>query len=272
MDDLIIVDLETTGTNPQLDKIIEIGALKIRDDEVIEEFSSFVDPDRKLSQDVKNITGIKDKDLETAPPIEEVLEEFSNFREKLPLMAHNMDFDQSFFEKNDIEGKFLDSLNLACLLLPIEKKHTQEYLLESCCDITYDAHRAMEDVKNLYKLYQFLLARVEEVDERLRKEFKEALKNSNWEFKELFQKKGGKDDSYITKAAEEAEYCPKQLPENSSGLPLAHLLSWLFYTETGNKNEISYWVRRKYEDFFRNIAIQKCKGKCNYFNNNERLF
>ena len=272
MKNLVIIDLETTGTDPKFDKIIEIGAVKIKDMEIVDEYCSFVNPERKLTQEIVNITGIEDKNLESAPKIEEVLSELDEFLNGEPLLAHNMDFDRSFLEKNGVQGTFLDSLDLACMLYPRETKHTQEYLLEKLCGTTYEAHRALEDVKNLHTLYKKLLERVDEIDERLKKEIRDALKPIEWKFKPLFEKPSGGEDDYLTIEAEESRFCPKNLPQNANGIPMAHLMSWLFYTETGNMSELSYWVRRKYESFFGEVRIRKCKQNCNYFNKNERLF
>lgn len=272
MKDIVIIDLETTGTDYKFDKIIEVAAVKVKNLQVVDEYCSFVNPERKLSREIINITGIEDSDLEDAPKIDAVMNQLDDFLNGDPLVAHNMDFDRSFLEKNGLEATYLDSLDLACMLYPRESKHTQEYLLEKLCGTTYEAHRALEDVKNLHTLYKKLLERIDSVDERLKKEIRDALKPTDWGFKELFSESSGKEDSYLTPKAEESKFCPKSLPSEASGVPMAHLMSWLFYTETGNMSGLSYWVRRKYENFFKDVRIRKCKGKCNYFNKNERLF
>jgi len=271
MNNLILIDLETTGTDPDFHEIIEIGGIKIKNMNPVDEFCTFVNPKRKLSPEIVDITGIRDDDLKSAPEKEEAIDNFKNFIGDTPLLAHNMDFDRSFIEKEGIKGPFLDSLDLSCMLFPIEKKHTQEYLLKKICGVSYEAHRALEDAKNLFTLYKRLLDRAKKMDERVKKEIRNALKRTDWEFKEIFSFDSSEDD-YLTEKAEKAKFCPKNLPENAEGIPMAHLMSWLFYTETGNLSEISYWVRRKYESFFKRVSIKKCKGKCNYFNNNGRLF
>ncbi len=272
MNNLVLIDLETTGTDPKFDKIIEIGAVKIKDLEIVDEFCSFVNPERKLVDKITEITGIEDSDLETAPKIKEVLSDLDDFLGEEPLMAHNMDFDRSFLEKKGVEATFLDSLDLACMLYPREKKHTQQYLLKNLCGTTYEAHRALEDVKSLLILYKKLLKRAGRMDGRVKREIKDNLKDENWELKSIFNGKNKGEDDYLTEKAEANKFCPKNLPQKVSGIPMAHLLSWLFYTETGNMSELSYWVRRKYEDFFRDVKIGKCKGECNFFNSNGRLF
>ena len=71
----VVVDLETTGLDPKTDKIIEIGALKIRNGEITDSFSRLVNPGRKLEERIVEITGITDKELENAFYIEEILPE-----------------------------------------------------------------------------------------------------------------------------------------------------------------------------------------------------
>ncbi len=273
MDNLIIIDLETTGTDPKFDEIIEIGAIKIKNSEIVDRFCSFVNPERKLTEEIIQITGINDDNLKDAPKIEDISSDLKEFVSDLPVLAHNMDFDSAFLLKNGIEADFLDTLDLSCLLFPLEKKHTQEYLLGNLFNVSYSGHRALEDVNNLFILYKHLVNRAKNMDERVKKEIRQTLKNSDWKFKALFKEPTDDVDNYLTPSREENRFCPKNLPKNADGIPMAHLMSWLFYTETGNITEISYWVRRKYEKFFKDVRVKKCsQNDCNYFNNNERLF
>ncbi|MBQ5673879.1 MAG: ribonuclease H-like domain-containing protein [Lachnospiraceae bacterium] len=62
-----VVDLETTGLDPKRDKIIEIGAIQVENGKIKRTFQTFVNPGRKLSDKVKELTGIRDEDLENAP-------------------------------------------------------------------------------------------------------------------------------------------------------------------------------------------------------------
>ncbi len=273
MDKLVLIDLETTGTNAEMDKIIEVAAIKIENGKIVGEFCSFVDPGRSLTDEIIAITGITDKDLDGAPKIEEVIDKLKLFVQDYPLLAHNMDFDASFLLKAGMDGDFLDSLDLSCILFPLEEKHTQEYLLSNICGVTYNAHRALEDVKNLFTLYLKLLERAKEMDERVKGEIRQALRGSDWKLKSIFDEASDGQDEYLTETAQENKFCPKELPDNPEGIPMAHLMSWLFYTETGNLTEMSYWVRRKYDKFFRDVRVKMCNGAdCNYFNKNERLF
>ena len=66
-DTYVSIDLETTGLNPKRDRIIEIGAIRVEQGQIAEEFSTFVDPGRKLEERITELTGIRDEDLADAP-------------------------------------------------------------------------------------------------------------------------------------------------------------------------------------------------------------
>lgn len=71
-DTYVSIDLETTGLNPKRDRIIEIGAIRVEQGQIAEEFSTFVDPGRKLEERITELTGIRDEDLADAPQLDEV--------------------------------------------------------------------------------------------------------------------------------------------------------------------------------------------------------
>lgn len=130
MADYVAVDLETTGLEPKKDKIIEIGALRVVDGRVEGIYETFVNPYRKLSEQVKSLTGIQDGELEPAPGIEEVLEEFLAFAGDLPLLGHHVIFDYSFLKRAAVnqgcsfERMGIDTLKLARRFMPEEEKKT----------------------------------------------------------------------------------------------------------------------------------------------------
>ncbi|GEM_PF-3224062 len=272
MKDLIILDLETTGVDPETDKIIEIGAVKIKDLKVKEDFTTLIDPKRPLSPEIERITGIREEDLKKAPTIEEVIPKLEKFLEDFPLVAHNKDFDQSFLEKEGLSRDFGDTLELSCLLLPLEKKHTLEYLLEKFCPKGKENHRALNDAYNLYQLYLFLYQRFLKMDERLKKEIREVLEETKWDFKSLLEEKSEEEDDYLTPKAEKRYFAPQFLKEEEGEeMPMAHLLSFLFYTESGDIKEIPKWVRKKYDNFFKRVKIKRCQENF-FFNGHDRLF
>ncbi|MFC7374303.1 DEDD exonuclease domain-containing protein [Brachybacterium sp. GCM10030267] len=93
---LVVVDLETTGTDPRADAITEIGAVKVRGGEVLGEFRTFVDPERPIPAYIASLTGISDASVAGAPSIRTVLPMFLDFVGDAALVAHNARFDISF--------------------------------------------------------------------------------------------------------------------------------------------------------------------------------
>ncbi|WP_114856332.1 DEDD exonuclease domain-containing protein [Brachybacterium sp. YJGR34] len=93
---LVVVDLETTGTDPTADVITEIGAVKVRGGEVLGEFRTFVDPERPIPAYIAALTGITDATVAGAPAVGTVLPMFLDFAAGAALVAHNARFDISF--------------------------------------------------------------------------------------------------------------------------------------------------------------------------------
>ena len=77
--DFTAIDTETTGLNPKLDRIIEIGAVKVRDGKITDRFESLINPGRKLDERIVQLTGITQEDLKIAPDIAEVLPSLLSF-------------------------------------------------------------------------------------------------------------------------------------------------------------------------------------------------
>lgn len=150
-----------TGLNPKLDKIIEIGAVKVIDGKAVDNFSSFVNPGRKLSENVIEITGIKDEDLSDAPVAKDVIPDLLDFIGDYPLVGHRIRHDFSFVKHAavnlglsfDKEG--VDTLKLSRLCHPdLAKKR-----LGDMCEyygIELKAHRALNDAEATAKLYERL--------------------------------------------------------------------------------------------------------------------
>jgi len=155
----VVIDLETTGLNPRQDEIMEIGAVKTRKGEVIEEFHTFVKPEQLKEKSLK-ITGITVEMLENAPQIGEVVEKLYNFLEGCVLVAHNADFDVTFLQNTfskfglNFNPPYIDTLRLANALL---RNKIKSFSLDRLVDYfglgTFQHHRALDDARVTAKVF-----------------------------------------------------------------------------------------------------------------------
>ena len=157
----VSIDLETTGLNPKLDKIIEIGAIKVIDGKKADTFSAFVNPGRKLEERIMELTGITQQQVDEAEEIEQILPKLLVFLEDLPLLGHRILFDYSFLKKAAVNQRFsfektgIDTLRIARVFLPELEHRTLEYLCKYY-EIPHTAHRAIGDAEATSQLYQLL--------------------------------------------------------------------------------------------------------------------
>lgn len=153
-----VLDLETTGLNPKVDKIIEIGAIQVENGNIIRSYETLVNPGCKLPEKVVELTGITDEKLKDAPYLEEVLEEFYAFTDMQCIMGHSILFDYSFLKKAFVNHKMsferngIDTLRLARCFLPQLPKKNLNVLCEHF-GIELKPHRALNDVLATYELY-----------------------------------------------------------------------------------------------------------------------
>lgn len=159
----VVFDLETTGLNSSpvagnMDRIIEIGAFKIADGEIKESFSTFIDPKRKLSEEIINLTGITPEMLKGAPTYEEVMPDFYKFAHGSILVGHNIaGFDFKFVDYYasktgyEFERRIIDTIPLSQELLFLSN-----YKLNTVAEkfrITFNHHRAIDDALATAKIF-----------------------------------------------------------------------------------------------------------------------
>lgn len=147
----VVFDLETTGLEPALNEIIEIGAVKIKDMKIVSKFHRLVKPKKTISQFTTNLTGITNEMLEKEKPIEVVLPEFLSFIEGTILVAHNADFDYRFLREwvakiynEHFEQTYIDTLALSKSLLNL-KGYSLDKVVDELNLGNFEHHRAHED-------------------------------------------------------------------------------------------------------------------------------
>ena len=158
----VCLDFETTGLSGKNDKVTEIGAVKVQDGEIVQRFSTLVNPGRPIPPRVVALTGISNDMVEDHPYINEILPIFLGFLGDLPLVAHNAKFDCKFLERDlclmapTIENPVAHTLQQARLRCPGLPSYKLSYLTEHFQIPLNDAHRAWCDAEATAKLYVLL--------------------------------------------------------------------------------------------------------------------
>ena len=165
-DEMIVFDLETTGLSNRTCKIIEIGAVKIKGGEVLEEFNMFVDPECEISEEITNLTSITNDDVKGAPKEKEALEAFMEFVGDRLLIAHNANFDVGFIrvaaERCEIPftNSYLDTVGLSKYVNPELTKHKLNIIAEHYKLAEFHHHRASDDARTLAEIFFIMLDRL----------------------------------------------------------------------------------------------------------------
>ena len=150
-DTFVVFDIETTGFSPVTNRIIEIGAVKVQNGEIVDRFSTFVNPDVPIPFEIEQLTGINDGMVIDSPMIDVILPQFLEFIEGAIVVAHNAEFDVSFIKENakrlgcKAEFTYIDTVGLARYLLPGHKKYTLDAVAKELGISLENHHRAVDD-------------------------------------------------------------------------------------------------------------------------------
>lgn len=160
VDSYIIFDTETTGLKDQFDQIIEIGALKYIDNELVEEYDVLINPKIDIPEIITSITGITNDMVEHEKTIEQVLPEFIDFIGDLPVICHNAPFDIGFINTNlkrlnlpEMKNEAIDTVELAREYIPRAYNYKLE-TLKKYFKLDFGSHRSVEDCKTTNYIYQ----------------------------------------------------------------------------------------------------------------------
>ena len=190
MSPIVAFDLETTGLDPQRDKIIEIGAVKFEGAKILETYQTLINPQRPISPEITQLTSITNEMVHSAPLIEEVRDEFANFLGNEPLLGHNIQFDLSFLKSNKfiLVNEEIDSFDLASVLMPTASRYNLGSLVE-ILKIKSDelqSHRALDDARMTYGIFIRFLEMANELPLELIREIVDQGKGLTWGGKWFF--------------------------------------------------------------------------------------
>ena len=167
-EEFVAFDLETTGLSSKNDRIIEIGAVILKNGQEIDRFQTFVAPQRKLDKKIVDLTGITDEMLAGAPSLEEVLPEFLKFVGGRVLVAHNSDFDTGFIREACLRLGYpyhytaADTLILSQNLLPQLNKFKLDIVANALSLPEFNHHRAADDAVMCGLIMTRLMQKLEE--------------------------------------------------------------------------------------------------------------
>ena len=150
-----VFDIETTGLSVVEDKITEIGAVIVKNGEVVDRYNSLVNPQMTIPEEIVRLTGITDDMVKNERTIEEVLPEFLKFAGNRILVAHNAKFDIGFIRKAcELQGlefnyTYLDTVALSRFVNPELKRHKLNIIAEHYKLGEFNHHRACDDAEML---------------------------------------------------------------------------------------------------------------------------
>ena len=175
--DYVVFDLETTGTNCNSDKVVEISAIKVIGSQVADEFSTLVNPECSIPFYASQVNGITDDMVVDAPLFSDALRDFLEFAGDYVLVGHNIhNFDLRFIYRDSrtfygaIPGNdYVDTLRLSRIYLPEMRNHTLSDLATHYGISTEGAHRALADCKMNQAVYEELGKLILEKPDMVRK-------------------------------------------------------------------------------------------------------
>lgn len=163
VDNYVLVDIETTGLSPVNDEIIEIGAIKVKDCKIVDQYNELIKINRKLSPFITNLTGITDEMLNKGKLPTIALKEFIDFVDEDVIIGHNVNFDLGFLKNKckkyidySLNNRYIDTMYLAKKLVPNSINYKLE-TLANYFNVSYEgAHRGLKDVEITYEVYNCL--------------------------------------------------------------------------------------------------------------------
>ena len=188
-----VLDLETTGISITTEKITEVGIMKVKNGEVIDEFEIFVNPEKPIPQRVVEVTNITDEMVKDAETIDKVFPKILEFVGDSIIVAHNASFDVGFLKHNakllgyEFNNTYIDTLPLAKDLFPDLKKYKLGKIADSLGIEVDVAHRALADVDTTVKVFNVMLKKLKDKGINIVDEIDSATKDSEAQ-KEEFKK------------------------------------------------------------------------------------
>lgn len=192
LDNVIYLDIETTGLDEVCSEIIEIGAIKFKNG-ITTKYETLIRPRGRVPVEIYNLcTGLKEEDLNRAPSLNSIRNELEEFLEDLPIICHNGDFERKFFRYHlpNIKNMIIDSMEFAAIVEPYHKQYNLDYLMNCVTNMNKnELHRGLDDSINTVKVVNSILCRLWNKEDRgnkkktlyeIVKKYYPNLKNWQW--------------------------------------------------------------------------------------------
>ena len=167
--DVVFIDLETSGLNPYNSEILEIGAIKSENDKLTS-FHTFVKNKREIPLEIFSLcTDLKQSDLDNAPTLCEIKKKLIDFLGDKKIICHNGEFERAFLNHfiPEIKNEILDSMELMVILEPYHKEYNLEYLKNTLTkDKSIEKHRAIDDVVDTINIINAVLMRLKDKESK----------------------------------------------------------------------------------------------------------
>ena len=167
--DVVFIDLETSGLNPHNSEILEIGAIKSENNKLTS-FHTFVKNKREIPLEIFSLcTDLKQSDLDNAPTLCEIKKKLIDFLGDKKIICHNGEFERAFLNHfiPEIKNEILDSMELMVILEPYHKEYNLEYLKNTLTkDKSIEKHRAIDDVVDTINIINAVLMRLKDKESK----------------------------------------------------------------------------------------------------------
>lgn len=215
IEDYAAIDLEMTGLCAKTDRILEVGAVRVRKGKVEDTFSALIRQQSKIPEEVTNLTGITEEMASSGAELDEALEAFFLFVGEEVLVGQNIIFDYSFLKQWAVnhnypfERKAVDTLKLARKFLPEGEKKSLENLCRYFQIERQNAHRALDDALETAEVF-------EKLKEVYGKGNEEAFEPKPLQYRA--KKQSPATPLQISRLKKYAAHYPTELPENFEGM------------------------------------------------------
>lgn len=188
---VVVLDTETTGFRAGSDQLIQIAAAIMDGPDIVERFSTYVNPGCRIPDQIVELTRITDEDVADAPGPSEAVRLFEEFAGRRTLIAHNAKFDRSFLAYEVEEGSWIadegawtDSLDLARIALPRMRAHDM-HTLSRAFSVAPSTHRATDDVEALCAVWRICLTSLADMPAGLVDLLAHLFENVEWGMRPL---------------------------------------------------------------------------------------